>query len=406
VKNVVWAAWRVLLAVLLLGGLLAAGADAAQKPPSKPTVDRQIQSLKSQLDEVSAEEADLLDQLDASNARLHDLDGKVAAIEARMAPVQKSLGAAQARLDGLEAQEQAAQVNLDGARAGLAAARDDLARQAIAAYTGQNLASRYADLVLHVRTMRELAASTGYIHAVLQDQTNSINRFRDLRDQVTKLRDSLDEARGQALDQRNVVADEERQLEDEHRAEDGVRDQAAAEVAQQNALLGQMRARKVEFESQLAALKRQSDQLASLLRGRQAGQALVPSGHGVLSVPIPGAPITSGFGPRVHPIYGDVRMHTGIDFGATAGTPIHAAAEGVVVSAGPLGGYGNATVIDHGNRLATLYGHQSQIVVSDGQRVSRGQVIGYVGCTGLCTGPHLHFEVRVQGTPVDPMQYL
>ena len=132
----------------------------------------------------------------------------------------------------------------------------------------------------------------------------------------------------------------------------------------------------------------------------------MPSGHGVLAVPIPGAPITSGFGPRVHPIYGDVRMHTGIDFGASTGTPIHAAADGVVVSAGPLGGYGNATVIDHGNGLATLYGHQSSIAVAPGQRVSRGQVIGYVGCTGLCTGPHLHFEVRVRGTPVDPMQYL
>jgi murein DD-endopeptidase MepM/ murein hydrolase activator NlpD len=133
---------------------------------------------------------------------------------------------------------------------------------------------------------------------------------------------------------------------------------------------------------------------------------LVPSGHGVLAVPIPGAPITSGFGPRVHPIYGDVRMHTGIDFGASSGTPIRAAADGVVVSAGPLGGYGNATVIDHGNGLATLYGHQSSIAVAPGQRVRRGQVIGYVGCTGLCTGPHLHFEVRVRGTPVDPMQYL
>jgi murein DD-endopeptidase MepM/ murein hydrolase activator NlpD len=99
-------------------------------------------------------------------------------------------------------------------------------------------------------------------------------------------------------------------------------------------------------------------------------------------------------------------MHTGIDFGASSGTPIRAAADGVVVSAGPLGGYGNATVIDHGNGLATLYGHQSSIVVAPGQRVSRGQVIGYVGCTGLCTGPHLHFEVRVRGTPVDPMQYL
>ena len=88
------------------------------------------------------------------------------------------------------------------------------------------------------------------------------------------------------------------------------------------------------------------------------------------------------------------------------GTPIHAAADGVVVWAGPRGGYGNCTIIDHGNSLATLYGHQSVIGVTVGQHVTRNQVIGKVGSTGMSTGPHLHFEVRVNGVPVDPLQYL
>ena len=244
------------------------------------------------------------------------------------------------------------------------------------------------------------------MQAALDDQRDAIHRYERLKGQVGGLRDTLDHDRAQARDQRDVVATQERDLSGRRQAAGDLRQQVAAEVAKQNDLLGQLRSRKSEFQAQIVALQRQSDSLASQLRGRQSGQALVPSGHGVLSVPIPGAPITSGFGPRVHPIYGDVRMHTGIDFGASSGTPIRAAADGVVVSAGPLGGYGNATVIDHGNGLATLYGHQSSIAVAPGQRVRRGQVIGYVGCTGLCTGPHLHFEVRVRGTPVDPMQYL
>ena len=126
----------------------------------------------------------------------------------------------------------------------------------------------------------------------------------------------------------------------------------------------------------------------------------------MLSSPIPGAPITSGFGPRVHPIFHDVRMHEGVDFGASYGTAILAAADGTVVYAGPRGGYGNATVIDHGDSLATLYAHQSAISVAVGDHVRRGEVIGAVGCSGFCTGPHLHFEVRVSGTPVDPLGYL
>jgi len=176
--------------------------------------------------------------------------------------------------------------------------------------------------------------------------------------------------------------------------------------AQQQSLLDEVSARKAEFEAQIAGLQAESDAIGGLLRGLQTGQAQAPSGHGVLASPIPGAPITSGFGPRVHPIFHDVRMHTGVDFGADFGTPIHAATDGVVVAAGPQGGYGNATVVDHGNSLATLYGHQSDIFVVVGQRVTRGQTIGAVGCSGFCTGPHLHFEVRVSGAPVDPLPYL
>jgi murein DD-endopeptidase MepM/ murein hydrolase activator NlpD len=99
-------------------------------------------------------------------------------------------------------------------------------------------------------------------------------------------------------------------------------------------------------------------------------------------------------------------MHEGIDLGAPYGTPIHAAADGVVVYCGWMDGYGNLTVIDHGGGIATAYGHQSSIAVGCNQQVTQGQVIGAVGSTGHSTGPHLHFEVRVNGTPVDPLGYL
>ena len=99
-------------------------------------------------------------------------------------------------------------------------------------------------------------------------------------------------------------------------------------------------------------------------------------------------------------------VHPGIDIGAPSGTPIKAAASGMVLTASYNGGYGNHVVLDNGNGIATAYAHQSQIAVSVGQTVSQGQVIGYVGSTGFSTGPHLHFEVRVNGSPVDPMGYL
>src|SRR5207247_858832 len=112
------------------------------------------------------------------------------------------------------------------------------------------------------------------------------------------------------------------------------------------------------------------------------------------------APVTSPFGWR----WG--RMHQGVDIGGSSGTPIHAAAAGKVIFCGWDGGYGNLVVLDNGGTLATAYAHQSSIAVACGQDVSQGQVLGYVGSTGHSTGPHLHFEVRINGNPVDPLGYL
>jgi murein DD-endopeptidase MepM/ murein hydrolase activator NlpD len=123
---------------------------------------------------------------------------------------------------------------------------------------------------------------------------------------------------------------------------------------------------------------------------------------GTFSLPSHG-PITSGFGYRVHPILGRRRMHSGIDCGAPMGSPIYAAAAGEIFHAGWLGGYGRCIIILHGDGISTLYGHCSVLEVQPGQYVRRGQLIGRVGSTGFSTGPHLHFEVRKDGVPINPM---
>jgi murein DD-endopeptidase MepM/ murein hydrolase activator NlpD len=153
--------------------------------------------------------------------------------------------------------------------------------------------------------------------------------------------------------------------------------------------------------SEIDALQAASERIAAQIRAAQArntGPTQTASNAGLIW-PVQG-PVTSPFGWR----WG--RMHEGIDIGVGYGTPIHAAAGGTVIYCGWEEGYGNFVVIDHGGNLATAYGHQSSIAVTCGQQVSQGQVIGYVGCTGHCFGPHLHFEVRVNGNPVDPLGYL
>lgn len=160
-------------------------------------------------------------------------------------------------------------------------------------------------------------------------------------------------------------------------------------------------------EQQLAA---ESDQIAKNIQQKLAANIAFPGtifvpGSGQFILPAEG-PMTSPFGWRVHPISGDRRFHNGLDFGAEYGSLIKAADNGVVIAAEWTGGYGNAVIIDHGNGLTTLYGHTSQMYVTPGQAVRKGQPIAAVGSTGFSTGPHLHFEVRRQGEPIDPMPFL
>ncbi|MBW3575637.1 MAG: M23 family metallopeptidase, partial [Actinobacteria bacterium] len=130
------------------------------------------------------------------------------------------------------------------------------------------------------------------------------------------------------------------------------------------------------------------------------------AGSRALAYPLANPVVTSNYGYRIHPIYGTRRLHAGIDLRGATGTTVLAAGDGTVVFAGPRGGYGNAVLVDHGGSIATLYAHQSRLAVSAGEPVRRGQAVGSVGSTGLSTAPHLHFEVRLDGTPVDPLNYL
>ncbi len=142
--------------------------------------------------------------------------------------------------------------------------------------------------------------------------------------------------------------------------------------------------------------------------GGNSDDHIQPSGSGMMTMPVVGARISSPFGYRIHPITGEYKMHTGIDLAAPQGTPIYAADGGTVVVASWMNGYGNVVIIDHGNGIQTLYAHihNGGTFVSVGQSVGRGDKIAEVGSTGNSTGPHCHFEVRVNGTPVDPMGYL
>ncbi|MEI6521475.1 MAG: peptidoglycan DD-metalloendopeptidase family protein [bacterium] len=159
------------------------------------------------------------------------------------------------------------------------------------------------------------------------------------------------------------------------------------------------------LEAELDALERDSASITSmliLLQASSSGKRRFSKRYAIGGLPCAGH-ITSGFGYRMHPVLHYRRLHTGLDIGAPTGTPVHAAGSGYIIWAARRGGYGNCVIIDHGGGKATLYGHMSRLYVSGGQEVTKGQLIGAVGSTGMSTGPHLHFEVRINGKPVNPL---
>jgi len=181
--------------------------------------------------------------------------------------------------------------------------------------------------------------------------------------------------------------------------------QTETQLVHQNALADRLNSDRLALDAALARLEQDSSTIGDLIRNRGRITVRPRIGNGRLAYPVYG-PISSEFGWRVHPISGTERLHAGIDFAVDYGTPIAAAGSGVVIFAGWYGGYGYAVIIDHGGGITTLYAHADELLVSEGATVNVGTIVARVGSTGYSTGPHLHFEVREDGEPVDPRKYL
>jgi murein DD-endopeptidase MepM/ murein hydrolase activator NlpD len=259
-------------------------------------------------------------------------------------------------------------------------------------------------VLLAAKTFTDLISQADYVNAIVAQDKHIAGQVGTAKQRVRRQREHTKHFRALAAAETRTIAlraGQVRALRDELLANEN---RLAAARASKRESLRNVAESKKEYLHEAAGLAQASATLASQIQSAQASNSYAPPGDTTPSAagfiwPVNG-PVTSGFGMR----WG--RMHEGIDFGAATGTPIHAAAAGVVVYCGWMDGYGNLVVIDHGGGIATAYGHQSSIAASCSQQVSQGQVIGYVGNTGNSTGPHLHFEVRVNGSPVDPLGYL
>jgi murein DD-endopeptidase MepM/ murein hydrolase activator NlpD len=383
---------RTVLLVALAAGLLLA-APAAGDNSGK------ISALQARIAAMREHEAALNAQIAGVTAQIRSLEARVGDVSQRLSVLERDLELHQRRLDKLNALFQYESRRLAQLQGDYERVVEALSRRLIRIYESPD--PSVVEVVLSAHSVEDALDQIRYLKAVAEQDRDITHAVGDARDEMRITRAKTKKVRTVVAAATRAVAVRTQQQRTLKRQLLASQSHLAGARRSKRHQLGQTRESEQEFVAEVNALAAADARVRARLAASQASSTShpsVPSSAGLIW-PIDG-PVTSPFGMR----WG--RMHEGIDIGAATGTPIRAAAAGTVVYAGWESGYGNFTLIDHGRGLATAYGHQSSIGVSSGQGVAQGQVIGAVGCTGHCFGSHLHFEVRINGGPVDPLGYL
>jgi murein DD-endopeptidase MepM/ murein hydrolase activator NlpD len=391
---------------LLLWAVLPLGSSGATPGGRLDRLQDKIEATQGKIGRRKGTERVLTTEISAYTRRIGRLQGRIGSLQQRQSTIETDLAAQRAALARIQSDLRAERRRLVRLRARLQVTRRALAHRLVELYTAEQ--PDLVTVILSAKGFTDLLERGEFLRRVSDQDRKIVEVVRSARADAVATEHRLDhlEERQAAVTQtiqqrRDEVAAVKQDLI-------GTRVGYARTRAGKDAALHNVRAERQQLEGALSELKAQQAKIRSTLLASQGQPGL------------PAAPIRQGSGSMIWPVNGPItspfcearaweRCHPGIDIGVPAGTPIRAAAAGRVVlmqSVGASGGYGNFTCIQHSGSLSTCYAHQSRFATSLGANVSQGQVIGYVGCTGLCFGDHLHFEVRVNGSVVNPMAYL
>jgi murein DD-endopeptidase MepM/ murein hydrolase activator NlpD len=388
-------------ALLFVSGALGGNGIGDQKA----AVDQKLVNLHAKIAAQHAQESRLSSQISSLTTQIHGLELRVGDVSSKLAVLQSDLSLHQRRLTKLNQLFHLQTVRFHTLKREYKVAVQRLDMRLVNIYkTGQPTA---VDVVLEARSFDDVLSQLDYLGAVAKQDKKVALAVRSARSQVRVARLQTRKVRqGVAQETRVISARTQQQAILRGELLSNRNQLASARAGKSHALVTTKQQVQDEI-NESEALSAASAQLAAKIAQSEHSPAPVTSTDGTAE-PAPSSgfiwpvsgPITSPFGMR----WGT--LHPGIDIGVPSGTPVHAAGSGTVIWCGWMSGYGNLVMIDHHNGLVTLYGHNTSVAVGCNQQVSQGQVVSYSGCTGFCTGPHVHFEVRLHGSPVDPLGYL
>lgn len=384
-----WGRWLSIVIALMLVSWLALTAVSSALATSPELVAQSIQDLQNkqknleqQRNQLQQQQNELQNRQADSESSLKSLENSIVYTSNQISETEYRLDQAEKELKNFEAQLQKAEADYEEVRSGTVARLQFLQRQQ---------GSEGWAVLLQSQNFNEFLDRQYQLKRVYAADREVLADLKAQAEAIEKQKAAVEEKRNQVALLRQQLLSQKQQYE--------------AEADEEKQLITRLKDRRGALEAAEAQLARDSENIGGLIRQKVAASTGVIRGTGRFVFPA-NANISSGFGNRVHPILGYSRFHAGVDFSAGYGSTIRAADSGRVIFSGWYGGYGQAVIIDHGGGLTTLYGHASRLFVSEGQAVQQGQSIGAVGSTGLSTGPHLHFEVRQNGNPVNPAGYL
>jgi len=390
--GIVSSGWQVAIAVCILMISLAIALPAQAMPnsgqylaqASVEDLQRHQQQLDQQRSQLNQERTQNKIQESLEHGKLKGLQKNITVTKSQLQTTETQLKTAIQKLQGLEVKLVSAEQSYRQKRFSTIARLQFLQRQKL---------DRGWAVLLQSENLNEFLDRRSQLKRLYQSDRKRLATFKSDADRLERQRDAVERKKNEVgLLTQELLAQKA---------------DAEGQIGYQKTSIARLKSDRRAMEVAQSQLEQDSGTI-SLLIQRYAAQNrnnIAFRGTGQLILPCLGE-VTSGFGWRMHPVLGYERFHSGLDIGADYGTTIHAADRGTVIFAGWYGGYGNAVIIDHGGNMTTLYAHSSELYVVEGQNVQRGQAIAAVGSTGLSTGPHLHFEVRQEGEPTDPMAFL
>jgi len=385
----------VLLAASLMLGLSCApkAASAAQTDTEKTLEQllKEIDQTKVTVNKYKAEEKNALKALQQVENDLEDT-------RYRISKAEKDLKYLHTRLTAVEKELDAADTALEESKKDYKRTVTNLKQKLVAIYKAGN--PKYMEMLFSSTSFAEFVGKADYLRAMVEYDRSTLDVLKEEQEAIADKSETAERKKNELEATKAGISKLMAQLSADEES-------LTAKYDAREKYLAQIQKEKVKWEKELAEEEKQSRELEAVIRSKQSGRSSAESSKflGRMVWPVSGR-VSSEFGWRIHPIFKDRRFHSGMDIAVPTGTQVKAAAAGKVLDARYISGYGYTVILDHGNGITTLYGHNSKLDVKAGKAIKQGDTISRAGSTGFSTGPHVHFEVREDGVAKEPRDYL